>query len=176
MHEGLAVGGRFDNESRTWLDCPEPASHSGALQAQREYGWQGRVQALLALDYKAALGLTTPAGAEKRWDDATLCPYAWAKPIHALNCELPVWPHDLDQAGSHPADAELEAEDSEVNADAVGRPRPHPQLFELDTPQYAGKIAKEWVVERLLAMAGVRLAGVLTDIFQNIEVDGFVLV
>ena len=101
MHEGLAVGGRFDDESRTWLDCPEPTSDSHTPQAQAEYGWQERLQSLLALDYKAALGLTTPAGAERRWDDATLCPYAWAKPIHALNCELPVWPHELDEGGHH---------------------------------------------------------------------------
>ena len=175
MHEGLSVGGRFDEESRSWLDCPKPTSDAKSLRTS-DLSYKKRAQALFAMDLPAALGLTTRPGTEEGWDDSVMCPFAWAKPIHKLNCELPVWPHALDQAGSHPADAELEAEDSEVNAEAVGRPRPHPQLFELDTPQYAGKIAKEWVVERLLAMAGVRLAGVLTDIFQNIEVDGFVLV
>ena len=144
MHEGLSIGGRFDSESRTWLDCPEPASDSGALQAQAGYGWQERLQSLLALDYKAALGLTTPAGTEKRWDDATLCPYAWAKPIHELNCALPVWPHDLDLPGTHPPDGTsgLDEDGMSFDAETTGRPR-HPELLELDTPAYAGKIAKE---------------------------------
>ena len=51
-----------------------------------------------------------------------------------------------------------------------GRPR-HPELLELDTPAYAGRLARGWVVERLLAMAGVRLAGVLTDIFAEMAGD-----
>ncbi|KAI1798035.1 phospholipase C/P1 nuclease domain-containing protein [Ganoderma leucocontextum] len=180
MHEGLSDGGRFHSESPTWLDCPEPAS------AASEYGFQER---LLALDDKAAFGLTTPAGTEKKWDDGTLCPYAWAKPIHALNCELPVWPHELDQGGHHDAltdgdghghghGHEHEYDIAEELADFdhvfgihVESPRPprHPELVELDTPEYAGKIADGWVVEQLLAMAGVRLAGLLTDIFHDVS-------
>ncbi|KAI0702020.1 phospholipase C/P1 nuclease domain-containing protein [Cerioporus squamosus] len=168
MHEGLSVGGRFDEESRSWLDCPTPESE-GLRTSDLTY--RERAQALLAMDFYAALGLTTRPGTEAGWDDAVLCPFAWAKPIHKLNCELPVWPHDLDPAGSHPSDfdVELDADDFGAEANGAGRPR-HPELFELDTPEYAGKIAKEWVVERLLAMAGVRLAGVLTDVFQDVDV------
>ncbi|TBU31376.1 phospholipase C/P1 nuclease domain-containing protein [Dichomitus squalens] len=157
MHEGLAVGGRFDGESDGWLDCPEPSA--GVQPLEQGYGWQARLQALRALDYRAALGLTTPAGAEARWDDGTLCPYAWARPIHALNCELPVWPHELDEGGHREASGAERGEE----------PRRHPELVELDTAGYAGKIAEGWVVERLLAMAGVRLAGVLTDVFQEVS-------
>ena len=166
MHEGLSVGGRFDEESRSWLDCPTPKSKSARTT---DLGLVDRVQALFALDVPAALGLTTRPGAEEGWDDDVLCPFAWSKPIHELNCQLPVWPHELDTPGSHPFDleAESEADDSlsEVSF-ASGRPR-HPELVELDTPEYAGKIAKEWVVERLLATAGVRLAGILTDVFAD---------
>jgi len=44
-----------------------------------------------------------------------------------------------------------------------GRPS-HPYL-ELDTPEYGGKISREWVVEKLFAMAGIRLAAVLNYLF-----------
>ena len=168
MHEGLSVGGRFDDESHTWLDCPEPKS-AASTPAQLTLG--ERAQALFGLDFAGALGLTTRAGAEEGWDDAVLCPYAWAKPIHELNCALPVWPHELDLPGGHPNGAELE-EDVDASSDAAERRPPrHPDLLELDTPAYAGKIAKEWVVEKMLAMAGVRLAGVLTDIFADVASD-----
>lgn len=164
MHEGLSVGGRFDEESRSWLDCPKPESESRSAP-RSAYGLGERVQALLAMDFTAALGLTTRPGTETGWDDDVLCPFAWARPIHKLNCELPVWPHALDIPGSH-TDDEGEGD----NVDAEGRPR-HPDLVELDTPAYAGKIAREWVVERMLAMAGVRLAGVLTDVFGDVAGD-----
>lgn len=167
MHEGLSPGGRFDEESRTWLDCPKPTS---ANARPIEFGFTERVQALFALDIPSALGLTTRPGTEMGWDDGVLCPFAWAKPIHELNCELPVWPHELDTSGSHASDRELDTDDTvklpDVDPLASGRPR-HPELVELDTPEYAGKVAKEWVVERLLATAGVRLAGILTDVFAD---------
>ncbi|KAH9852442.1 phospholipase C/P1 nuclease [Lenzites betulinus] len=189
MHEGLSVGGRFDAESDGWLDCPVPAhSHEDVqtLDASGAFGYAmsvlaPRVQALLTLDLPAALGLTTRPGAEKRWDDGSVCPYAWARPIHAMNCDasLPVWPHGLDAPGDHTLEGWQEVpydvvdfldaslvEDVEV--EVGGRPPRHPELFELDTPEYAGRLASGWVVERLLATAGVRLAGVLTDIFADV--------
>ncbi|KAI0746979.1 phospholipase C/P1 nuclease domain-containing protein [Daedaleopsis nitida] len=172
MHEGLSVGGRFDEESQSWLDCPKPASASELSRPKASAsGFRDRMQALFALDVPAALGLTTRPGVEEDWDDDVLCPFAWSKPIHKLNCELPVWPHELDTPGSHSSDVaeEIDGTDSLAVADdsyVGGRPR-HPELVELDTPAYAGKIADEWVVERLLAMAGVRLAGILTDVFAD---------
>lgn len=74
-----------------------------------------------------------------------MCPYFWAKPIHALNCEI-VWPPALDSDDHEP--------------------------IELDTPEYAGRIAKEMLVERLLAMAGIRTAAVLNTIFGDPEESG----
>jgi hypothetical protein len=38
-------------------------------------------------------------------------------------------------------------------------------LLELDTPGYSGKLTQEWVVEKLLAMAGLRLAAILNSVF-----------
>ncbi|KAH9941195.1 phospholipase C/P1 nuclease domain-containing protein [Epithele typhae] len=173
MHEGLTVGGRLDEESRTWLECPQAPSTSEPTKSG--YTLPQRVQALLGLDLASALGMTTPAGAERGWDDDVLCPYAWAAPIQKLNCDLPVWPHELDLPGTHPSDVAPEIDedgkDMAASAEATARPPRHPDLVELDTPAYAGKIYQEWVVERLLAMAGVRLAGVLTDIFADAAGD-----
>lgn len=211
MHEGLSTGGRFDAESDGWLDCPTPSDARTAPQTQNVgtssalgyalrllgLGDSQTVQSLLNLDVPSALGLTTRAGTEKEWDDAEVCPYAWARPIHALNCDasLPVWPHGLDAPGDEHVhasadwpevpydvvdflDMSLLEEAADAGVAVGGRPPRHPELFELDTPEYAGRLARGWVVERLLAMAGVRLAGVLTDIFADVagDVDGFVYV
>ncbi|KAH9897056.1 S1/P1 nuclease-domain-containing protein [Cubamyces lactineus] len=203
MHEGLSVGGKFDPESDSWPDCPAPAaaleSQSSTTKGTVAYalsllglGDSARMEALLDLDFYGALGLTTRPGTENEWDDESVCPYAWARPIHALNCDptLPVWPHGLDGPGEHeeiygwhelPYDVvdflDMAILDGDENVHAgesahaqSGKPR-HPELLELDTPAYAGRLARGWVVERLLAMAGVRLAGVLTDIFADMASD-----
>ena len=78
-------------------------------------------------------------------DDDTVCPYFWAKPIHSLNCEI-VWPPAMD-ADNHPP-------------------------IELDTPEYAGRIEKEMLVGKLLAMGGIRTAAVLNTIFGDPEESG----
>ena len=76
-------------------------------------------------------------------DDSFVCPYAWAKPMHQLNCEI-IWPLELD-------DPEREG------------------YLELDTPEYSGKIREEWVLERQLAMGGIRLAAILNYLFAGDE-------
>ena len=80
-------------------------------------------------------------------DSAVLCPYAWSAPIHKLNCEV-VWPPELDEP------------------ETEGR-APRRDYLELDTPKYSGNIEKKWIVEKLLAQAGVRLAGILNRIFSQ---------
>jgi hypothetical protein len=57
-----------------------------------------------------------------------------------------VWPPELDNPETH------------------GR-APRREYLELDTPKYTGRIEKEWIVEKLLAQGGVRLAGILNYIF-----------
>lgn len=111
---------------------------------------------------------------EERWDDDVLCPYAWARAIHELNCAFPVWPAELDKvavAGTHsPRTTDVEGDHHDCHMEGgdvemTGRPpRPHPDLLELDTPEYAGRVRDGWVVERLLAMAGIRLAGILNGL------------
>lgn len=80
-------------------------------------------------------------------DDEFVCPWHWATPIHQLTCDW-AWPKELDQP---PYD------------------EPNGPLLQLDTDAYAGKIAKEWVVEKLLSMAGLRLASILNQIFAQPE-------
>jgi hypothetical protein len=73
------------------------------------------------------------------------CPYTWSKKIHQLNCDY-VWPKDY--TGAH------------------GAP-----LIELDTPQYLGRIDGDKVVEKLLAMGGIRLASILNTVFGETEAE-----
>lgn len=65
------------------------------------------------------------------------CPYTWGKGMHDLNCEI-VWPKKY--TGEH------------------GQP-----LIELDTDEYLGEIGRKKIVERMLAMAGLRLAKIVNE-------------
>ena len=78
-------------------------------------------------------------------DDGSVCPWSWASPIHQLTCQW-VWPKELEKAPYN---------------------EPQGPLLELDTKAYSGKITEEWVVEKLLAMGGVRLAAILNLIFAQ---------
>jgi hypothetical protein len=82
-----------------------------------------------------------------------VCPHEWAVPIHALNCESSlIWPRFL----------------SDIPEGTPTPPHtPARELIELDTPEYAGRIRKELVIEKLLATAGVRLAAVLNELFDS---------
>jgi hypothetical protein len=76
------------------------------------------------------------------------CPYTWAKEIHGLNCDF-IWPKDYEG--------------------------PHHPLIELDTDQYTGKIRRENLMEKLLAMAGLRLAKTLNEILGDEGEQGLYL-
>ena len=47
------------------------------------------------------------------------------------------------------------------------------KYLQLDTPEYAGVIHDQWIIERLLAQGGIRLAGVLNYLFAPLEDGGF---
>ena len=161
MYEGFGndvVRGRFSTEYADWLSCP-PEELSSTWDSMQ-----------------TMLGIKRTRD-EERWDDGVLCPYGWAKELQKLDCDLPVWPRELDEPPyKHAAYTPVEHEDMhddegefmEVYENARP-PRPHPDLLELDTPQYAGRIRNEWIVERLLAMAGIRLAGLLNGLFLDVE-------
>jgi hypothetical protein len=76
------------------------------------------------------------------------CPYTWAKQIHGLNCDL-IWPKEYEG--------------------------PHHPLIELDTDQYVGRIKRENLMEKLLAMAGLRLAKVVNEILGDEGEQGLYL-
>jgi hypothetical protein len=97
--------------------------------------------------------VTTPDTDVRRWDDDFVCPYHWAKPTADLNCKV-TFPAELDWPPN--------------STD------PHPAI-ELDTPQYAGKIRGQRIVEKLLAQGGIRTAAVLNGLFavEETKATGF---
>ena len=160
LWEGLGVGsvpGRFEPVVQDWLSCP-------AKDAQGPSLWN---------TLQTTLGVRRVAD-EDRWDDDVLCPFAWGKELHELLCALPVWPAALDLPPYNETRAQLAADDHAHDEDSfrdflARPPKPHPELLELDTPEYAGRIREEWIVERLMATAGVRLAGLLNGLFMDAE-------
>ncbi|KAG8710368.1 hypothetical protein FRC09_000171, partial [Ceratobasidium sp. 395] len=42
-------------------------------------------------------------------------------------------------------------------------------LIELDTPEYAGRIRRDKVIEKLMALGGLRLAAVLNELLGSEE-------
>jgi hypothetical protein len=147
MWEGVL--GRWRDTTDEWMTCPAVPSTTPTpeMEIEMESSWTQTV-----IDYfgLGALMMGSEGGAAE-WDTATVCPYAWATKLHDLNCEL-VWPSALDEPS--PSSSLF----------APGLP-----LLELDTPEYSGVIAKEMVLERLLAMGGLRLAGILNGIFADEE-------
>jgi hypothetical protein len=75
------------------------------------------------------------------------CPQRWAAPIHNLTCAY-VFPAGYDDGRSK------------------GLPPP-----EVATPSYYGRIQGDKVIERLLVMAGLRLASALNGLLSNREMD-----
>lgn len=149
----VGIMGQWKDEIDSWISCP-PSSPEGVLQA--------------------VLSLFSRNVAEET-DDDVVCPYAWAKPINELNCDF-IFPKALDEPPYNHAHLSSEADteelvdspagyrDGSATIGASGGP-----YLELDTPEYAGKIRAELVVEKLLAQAGIRLAGVLNWLFADFE-------
>lgn len=161
--EGVGVGqgtGRWESEVDSWFSCPSSSSSS-----------QSGPQLVLAAPKKRP-----PRGGEgppQTSDSDTLCPYAWAAPVHKLNCGI-VWPAGLDFSAldnsasashehHHCGSASVEEEMRMAWTETSGQD----DLPNLDTPEYAGQIEKDWVIEKLLAQGGLRLAGVLNAVFPS---------
>ncbi|KAJ7782486.1 phospholipase C/P1 nuclease [Mycena maculata] len=170
MWEGVL--GKWQTQIPEWLECPAPRSRSLSLSFPLSFSsfWQ---QALFLWD--RVMGVMDDT------DDDLICPYHWAQPIHALNCEI-VWPKALDEPpynnsrldGASPhshqdcASPAVELAQFDKAGHYVGGAKGGPYL-ELDTPEYSGAISRQWIVEKLLAQAGIRLAGVLNYLFADIE-------
>ncbi|KIY68479.1 phospholipase C/P1 nuclease [Cylindrobasidium torrendii FP15055 ss-10] len=163
--------GKWNNELDDWLSCPSPEAAEDPIVPS-------------ALTYLPNFALQmwqwlSPAPPQKT-DDAIICPYAWAKDIHPLNCDI-IWPKALDEEpykssrldgrSEHHHDHATVEEDLAVLDDLPADARPPSKYLELDTPEYAGVIHDEWIIEKMLAQGGLRLAGVLNYLFAP-QADG----
>ncbi|KAJ7879519.1 S1/P1 nuclease [Mycena olivaceomarginata] len=126
MWEGVL--GKWEHDIPTWLTCPAPT---------------GTRSLSLAFPLQAQLVWNRVMGGTMDTDDDLICPYHWAQPIHALNCEI-VWPKR-----------------------STSRRTTTPGF---DTPEYSGVISKQWIIEKLLAQAGIRLAGVLNYLSPTLKI------
>ncbi|KAG6332338.1 hypothetical protein ID866_6748 [Astraeus odoratus] len=152
--------GKYDAELSSWLTCPA----SERLRVLPLPRWQRIMLWLIG-------GETRDGGLNV--DDEIVCPYHWAQPIHALNCDI-VWPTELDLQtyDSHSyADTERDGHvcgegDLPEFEESESYMRKNPYI-ELDTPEYAGRIRDEWIVEKLMAQGGIRLAAVLNWLFTD---------
>ena len=166
MWEGIL--NPWADEIDSWLDCPVPV--------QKQSGGLFVLQDALKGFSRDALRVLS-GGVEINPDGQVACPYAWAKPIHPLNCEL-IWPKELDETkdyvtsglpigGEH--DHSHEEEDSMEDVALIPPPPDGKKWIQLDTPEYAGVVAKKLILERLLAQGGIRLAGLLNYLFADEE-------
>ncbi|KAJ3571276.1 hypothetical protein NP233_g3855 [Leucocoprinus birnbaumii] len=109
-------------------------------------------------------------------DTEHICPYAWAKPVHTLACEV-IWPPEIDE-GSHltypprrPRCARyphphMNSSADEDDVEATGGPDGEPP-YELDNPKYMKPILDGMLLEKFLAQGGIRLAATLNYIFAD---------
>lgn len=130
------IGGKWRDEVDSWLGCP------GQQVPEPPSIWLQTKQLVFGRAWRSS-----------DTDDEVVCPYHWATPIHAMVCEW-IWPKEMDEPPY--GDSSLPS--------LFGKQPPGPYL-ELDTPEYGGKIVREWVLEKLFAMAGIRLAAVLNYLF-----------
>lgn len=144
MYEGILD--RYKPDLDAWLACPSvdsPTRLYPPTELMNQLALTPSRNRLSEFFY-ALLTPKKPTKDVPPTDDNIICPYAWAQPMHQLNCEI-IWPLELD-------DPEREG------------------YLELDTPEYTGKIREEWIVEKQLAMGGIRLAAILNYLFARDEV------
>ncbi|KAF9027594.1 phospholipase C/P1 nuclease [Hymenopellis radicata] len=164
------VMGEWKDELQEWLDCPATSTSASDLDASLPFLPQSAISL-----WNWLRGTSVP----QKTDDDAVCPFAWAAPIHTLNCDI-VWPKALDEepyrrtrfdAVPH-GHAKTPEEDvamldrAPVEADAS-------MYLELDTPEYSGVIHDQWIIEKLLAQGGIRLAAVLNYLFAPLEDGGY---
>lgn len=150
-------------DTADWLSCPVPSEDAPIAPSGLLGAWQNAYSATRKL-----VQVLLRDGVDITPDGPTVCPYHWAQPTHALNCEI-VWPPALDEppynvrfdTGGHDH-AHVHGDEEEDTTELNGA-----QLLDLDTPQYAGVIEKTMLIEKLLAQGGIRLAGVLNYLFAH---------
>lgn len=141
MYEGVLD--RYTDELNDWLACPAVDDSSVRVYPPTERMQQLPLTPSRMNLVKSSMTGRKPAKDVPPTDDNIICPFAWAEPMHKLNCEI-AWPRELD-------DPEREG------------------YLELDSEEYSGKIREQWIVEKQLAMGGVRLAAILNYLFAGDE-------
>jgi len=147
--------GWWKDEWLSWASCPSNAFPFEGIPLDSIFAVEEGVTASSSDDLQSPLShplpFSTPWPASMSTVDLPVCPLHWARPIHDLNCNSTlIWPRFLSNAPPH----------------STPIPIPPRDLVELDSPWYAGQIRNELVIEKLLAMAGVRLAAVLNELWD----------
>ncbi|KXN85583.1 Endonuclease 2 [Leucoagaricus sp. SymC.cos] len=168
------IEGKWADDLEAWIGCP-----TGEEQAEREEAGEQSVWATLG-DFFLPGWFTRRSANVPSTDTKFICPYHWAKPIHALNCEL-IWPKDLDSDDlasravssgprrprckrfPHPHLNGFDVENEELEANEVDGEPP----YELDNPSYTKPIEERMLLEQFLAQGGIRLAAILNYIFGD---------
>ena len=83
MWEGVFQ--KWSDQVPKWFSCPETTPAAAGEMGM----WQQ-----IVMSWKRLAG--GRQGVEIGPDTDVVCPYHWAKPIHALNCDI-VWPKELDE-------------------------------------------------------------------------------
>ncbi|TFK22384.1 phospholipase C/P1 nuclease [Coprinopsis marcescibilis] len=135
------VDNRWRDEIQSWLDCPPPTGIWGNL-----VGTVQEVFSLFLTPQQITPRRYQRMGVDISPDGPVVCPYAWTKPVHDLNCKF-VWPVEL----------------------GFGKRSLQP-MIELDTPSYFGALQEGMVIEKLITAGGLRLAGILNWLFAA---DGY---
>ena len=86
MWEGVFQ--KWGDQVPEWFSCPETTPAAAAAA-----GGMGMWQQVVMRWKRLAGG---KQGVEIGQNTDVVCPYHWAKPIHALNCDI-VWPKELDE-------------------------------------------------------------------------------
>lgn len=182
-----ALGGKdpwwSQEEQREWVACPQGKEEGHSL------GNRKRSQMPMMFD-----PLPNPRydGPTNHVDetDLPICPMAWGKPMHGLVCKYafaePVAHHNLSSTISAKDDDDGDDDDDNDDVDAERRRRrrrrrpatppsppstpphqPTPDLPELDSEEYFGRINDDHVIQKQLAMGGIRLAAVLNSLLWD---------
>lgn len=135
---------KWEDEIEDWLSCPTSTPEFSLVET--ESTWQKVLSRFSHFNT-----LFTKKGVEINPDGDFVCPYSWSQSLSALNCDI-AWPKEL-------ALQEFEGDELSLQKEKG--------TLELDTPEYAGVIEKRMLLEKLLAQAGIRLAGVLNYLFAE---------
>lgn len=180
MHEGIMDS--WKGELEDWISCPStsppPSTQEDAdahllASSSGLTSYLSWAQRLLASTWNSAVADPKPDSRSteshvirgmwhKNADDDILCPQHWASHIHKFNCDF-VWPGELALPPYN-----ITGPPTKVNHRHDIPPPFGMKWLNLRTPEYGLAIKKQLIVEKLLAQAGVRLAGILNYLFADL--------